>query len=58
MAWCAATRVVEFRKELNYKRECLIDKQIFHGITLYAKTKITFFRCSGLLLLDKSKTMG
>ena len=37
MAWYAATRVVEIRKELNYKRDCLIDKQIFHGITLYEK---------------------
>ena len=58
MAWYAATRVVEIRKELNYKRDCLIDKQIFHGITLYEKTKITYFRRSGWLLLDKSKIMG
>ena len=58
MAWYAATRVVEIRKELNYKRDCLIDKQIFHGLTLYEKTKITYFRSSGCLLSDKSKIMG
>ena len=50
--------MVEVRKELNYKCEWLIDKQIFYGIILSAKTKITYCRWRGWPFLDRSKIMG